>query len=92
MAKCDKRTNPNCFGKRTVNNHTRRHSILKLSQLDDAIADYEAALKLNPKFAAALYGRGLAKQMKGSDGDADIAAARAIRPDIAERFAGYGAK
>jgi hypothetical protein len=47
-----------------------------------------------PRFASALYGRGLARQMKGNraEADADIAAAKAIRPDVAERFAGYGAK
>jgi hypothetical protein len=46
---------------------------------DEAIADYDAALKLNPKMAASLYGRGLAKQKNGDQagGDADIAAAKA---------------
>ena len=72
----------------------RGSAYLKLNRSDAAIADYDAALKLSPRFASALYGRGLAKQMQGnqSDGDADVAAARAIRPDVAERFAGYGAK
>ena len=38
------------------------------------------------------YGRGLAKLKKGDrhGGDADIAAAKAIRADIADDFARYG--
>jgi hypothetical protein len=53
-----------------------------LSQLDDAVADYDEALRRNPKQAGSLYGRGLAKLKKGDavDGEADIAAAKAIRP------------
>jgi tetratricopeptide (TPR) repeat protein len=65
---------------------------LKLNRLDDAIADYDAALKINPKQVGALYGRGLAKQKKGDQagGDADIAAAKAIKATIAEEFTKYG--
>jgi hypothetical protein len=39
-----------------------------------------------------LYGRGVAKLKKGNAdaGNADIAAAKAIRADIAEEFARYG--
>ncbi len=60
--------------------------------LDDAIRDYNAALKLDPKNAGSLYGRGLAKQKKGNTeaGNADIAAAKAIQADIAEEYARYG--
>ena len=67
---------------------TRRVAAL----LDDAVADYDEALKLNPKQAGSLYGRGLAKLKKGDagGGEADIAAAKAIQADIAEEFARYG--
>ena len=60
-------------------------------QLDRAIPDYDQAIRLNPQHATALYGRGLAKQQKGdaAAGDADIAAAKAIRSDIAELFKRY---
>jgi hypothetical protein len=34
---------------------------LKLGDIDQSILDYDAAIRLNPKFAGALYGRGLAK-------------------------------
>jgi tetratricopeptide (TPR) repeat protein len=71
---------------------SRAFTYLKLGQLDDAIVDYDAALRLNPKLAVSLYGRGLAKLKKGdaSGGNADIAAAKAIRGDIADEFARYG--
>jgi tetratricopeptide (TPR) repeat protein len=65
---------------------------LRLDRLDEAIADYDAALKINPKQVGALYGRGLAKRKKGDQvgGDADIAAAKAIKTTIADEFAKYG--
>ena len=42
-----------------------------------AIADYDAALKLSPKLAEALYGRGVARQRNGAAaaGNADLAVA-----------------
>jgi tetratricopeptide (TPR) repeat protein len=60
----------------------------KLGQFDAAIEDYDSALKYNPKRTTALYGRGLAKRAKGDQagGDSDVAAARAIQPDIAEEI------
>lgn len=67
---------------------------LRLDRFDEAIADYDKALKIDPKAPSSLYGRGLAK-LKKSDrggGDGDIAAARAIKADIADEFAGYGVR
>jgi hypothetical protein len=60
----------------TLNLSTRGFVYLRLDRLDEAIADYDAALKLNPKMAGPLYGRGIARQKKGDQagGDADIAA------------------
>jgi hypothetical protein len=61
--------------------------------VDKAIADYDAALQLDAKRATALYGRGLAKAKKGdASGEADIAAAKAIKPDIAKVFDHAGVK
>ena len=59
---------------------------LRLGRLDEAIADFDAALAENPKLAWSLYGRGLARLKKGmkAEGDADIKAALAIRPRLAE--------
>jgi tetratricopeptide (TPR) repeat protein len=65
---------------------------LRLGRLDEAIAEYDAALQTNPRLAGSLYGRGLAKRKKGDQagGDADIAAAKAIQADIADEYAKYG--
>jgi tetratricopeptide (TPR) repeat protein len=67
---------------------------LKRGEFDLAIADYEAGLRLDPPNKADfLYGRGLAKTKKGdASGAADIAAAKVIKPTIAEDFAKYGLK
>jgi tetratricopeptide (TPR) repeat protein len=71
---------------------SRAFLYLRLGRLDEAIADYDAALKTNPRLASSLYGRGLAKQKKGDQagGDTDVAAARAIQADIADQYAKYG--
>jgi len=69
---------------------------LKLGQFDKAIADYDVALTMtnNPKNAEWLFGRGTAKLKKGdtSGGNADIDSAKAIKADIADRYATYGVK
>jgi tetratricopeptide (TPR) repeat protein len=71
----------------------RGFTYLKLGEYDKAIADYDVALKINPNDVHSLYGRGIAELKKGeSNGNADIAAAEAIAPGIAEDFARYGLK
>jgi len=67
---------------------------LKLGGFRQAIDDYGAAIAKNAKDADSLYGRGLARQKNGdaAGGDADIAAAKAIKPNIVDVFAGYGVK
>ena len=49
-------------------------------------------MKQNAKDADSLFGRGMAKLKSGdsSGGKADMDAARAIKGDMAEVFAGYG--
>ena len=56
------------------------------------MADYDAALGLDPKQAQSLYGRGLVKHKKGDlvGAAADIGAAKALQPDIEETFRSYG--
>jgi hypothetical protein len=51
-------------------------------------------LRLNPKHASALYGRGKAKVRNGdtAGGNADIEAAKAINRDIVREFEDYGIK
>ena len=53
-----------------------------------ALADFEAALKIDPKLTFALYGRGMARLKRGdtAGGNADIAAATKTQPDIARQF------
>ena len=65
-----------------------------MSRLDAALTDYDAALRIDPKMAAALYGRGIAFRRKGDEARAaaDIAAALKIQPDIAEELARHGVK
>jgi tetratricopeptide (TPR) repeat protein len=66
----------------------------RLGRLAEAIADYDARLKVNPKSAYSLYGKGLARLKKGdkAEGEADIAAAKAINPKIEDQFEKYGLK
>ena len=53
---------------------------------DRAIADASEAIRLDPKMAQAFYTRGFAKRKKGdvAGGDADMAKARAIQPNIGQ--------
>ena len=71
---------------------TRGFVLLKLGRLDEAIAQYDEGLKVYAKSAHALYGRGVARRKKGdvAGGDADIAAAKASKGDIADLFAQWG--
>jgi hypothetical protein len=56
------------------------------------MADFNAALRFQPRMASALYGRGFAKLKKGdrAGGNADMTAAKTIKQDIVEEFARYG--
>jgi tetratricopeptide (TPR) repeat protein len=73
---------------------TRGLVYLRLGRFDAAIADYDAVLKRYPTVPESLYGRGLAKRKRGdaAGGDADIAAARSAKADIAETFARFGVR
>ena len=71
---------------------SRGFTYLKMGSLDDAIAAYDAALRIDSKKAISLYGRGMAKRLNGdtAGGDADIAAAKAIRPTVADEMTQFG--
>jgi len=51
-------------------------------------------VKRNEKMASALYGRGVVRLKQGdvANGEADIAAAKALKADIAEEYSGYGVR
>ncbi len=61
---------------------------LRLGDYDRSIADYDDALKLAPKNAWSLYGRGVAEMRKqlAPEGQADIAAATAIWAPVGDEF------
>ena len=65
---------------------------VRQKKLDEALADFTAALKLRPGLPIALYGRGLVELRKGleAQGRADLAAAAARGPGLARRLAGVG--
>lgn len=65
---------------------------LRLGEYDASIADFNAALKIDPKNAGSLYGRGIDKLRKQdlSGGQADIAQATALWPKVAEAFGRHG--
>ena len=69
-------------------------STSRAEQTKNAIADFDAALKINPRLTSSLYGRGLAKQRNGSiaEGNLDIANAKAMDPNIVQEFEGYGVR
>jgi len=73
---------------------------LRLGRIDAALADYDVALRMlgtlemSARFARELYGRGVARRIKGdaAGSHADIARATAYNPDIAAEMARYGVK
>lgn len=70
---------------------SRGFIFLKMDQPDAAVSAYDSALRINPKLAFALYGRGLAKlRNEDSEGEADVAAAKALQGDIAQEYLRYG--
>ena len=61
---------------------------LRMGDYDKSITEYDASLKIDAKNAWSLYGRGIDKlrKQKTSDGDADIAQATAIWPQVGDEF------
>lgn len=71
---------------------SRAFAHLRRGDLAKALADADAALVLFPASAETLYLRGVIKLRLGqkAEGDADIAAARKLRPKIEAEYASYG--
>jgi tetratricopeptide (TPR) repeat protein len=67
---------------------------LRMANYPAAIADSDAALKLEPKDGSAMFIRGVAKLKSGdaTGGAADLAAANALTDRIADVYAIYGVK
>jgi tetratricopeptide (TPR) repeat protein/transglutaminase-like putative cysteine protease len=73
---------------------SRGFVLLRLGRYDDAITSYDAALKAAGDTNASLYGRGVAKDLRGGAvaGEADIKSALALNAHVATTFADYGVK
>ena len=71
---------------------SRGFTYLKMRQLPQALADYDASLKATPRQPAALFGRGVVRRQMGDvpGGDADIAAAIALDATVAGQLARRG--
>lgn len=65
---------------------------LRSGRNEDAIKDYDAALKLNPRLPDSLYGRGLAKLRLGDaeGAKADLFLAETLRPGTRVQFMAFG--
>ncbi len=63
---------------------------LRRKQYDKAISDFNDTLELQPRLARAIYARGLARIAKGGDGSADLKAALALEPKVAQVFRDVG--
>jgi len=65
---------------------------LRLGDYGKSSADFDASLKITPRNAWSLYGRGIDKMRakKTADGEADIALAKLISADIGDTFDKYG--
>lgn len=64
----------------------------RLGDYDKSIGEYDAALKIRPKNAWTLYGRGLARLKKNnrSEAEADLTEAASIAPGVAEAYKKMG--
>ena len=61
--------------------------------LENAIADFSAAIAIDAARAFSLYGRGMARLISGdAAGQNEMEAAIMLQRDIAEEFKAYGAK
>jgi tetratricopeptide (TPR) repeat protein len=66
--------------------------LLRQGEYRRALADFDAELKILPKSARALYGRGIARTRMNdrAEGEKDIGAAQTLAPQIADRYRHYG--
>lgn len=66
--------------------------LLRLGRPAEAVKQLDAALAIEPGMVSTLFVRGIAKRNSGQTaaGDADLAAARAVNPNVDALYASYG--
>ena len=66
----------------------------RMNRMADALADLNAALEIDPSHTSSIYMRGVIRRRQGDtrQGDADLAAARLMSPQIDEDYSRYGIK
>ncbi|MFL6601714.1 MAG: tetratricopeptide repeat protein, partial [Steroidobacteraceae bacterium] len=73
---------------------SRGFALLRMGRYDDAITSYDQSLELRPTQPESLYGRGLAKRLKGdtAGSDRDMKLAVVFDRQVGKTFEGYGLK
>ena len=71
---------------------SRAFLYLRLGRPDDALKDYDEVLRITPRVASSMYGRGLAKFRLGDieGAKADLFQAEALMPGTRTRFTALG--
>lgn len=71
---------------------SRAMAYFRMGRMEDALADLNAALKVDPEQAASLYLRGIIRRATGAAklGDLDIAGAKLMWPPIEAKYRRYG--
>ncbi len=90
LAECDEtiRTHPGLAAY-----ERRGYFHLMRRDLDNAIADFSAAIGIDAARAFSLYGRGMARLISGdAAGQNEMEAAIMLQRDVGEEFKAYGAK
>lgn len=70
--------------------NTRGFVLFRQGRFADAVASYDASIRLDPNVASSYYVRGLARRALGEDAESDLAKAIEIEPGVRQRYAGYG--
>jgi tetratricopeptide (TPR) repeat protein len=67
---------------------SRGQLYLRRGEMDKAILDFKAALKLQPKNATAMYGLGIAQRTQGvaAEGENNIQAASTLMPEVKTHY------
>jgi tetratricopeptide (TPR) repeat protein len=90
LADCERALQMQPNAANTLN--TRGFVLFRQGLFDEAVASYDASIRLDPNVASSYYVRGLARQALGEDARADLIKAIEIEPGVSQRYARYGVK